>query len=80
MTDDEIPTIELRVTFHSQRAEVRDRVVIVEMYDVPDPDGVTLQQRALELAVSDVHDTSDLDGVAWTTADLLAVDPTVEVL
>lgn len=80
MTDDQIPTREVRVTFRSLRPDVRDRPIIVELYDVADPDGVSLQQRALELAVANVRDTQDLDRVMWTTADLLATDPLIEVL
>ena len=76
MTDiDPTVTRETRVTFTSCRPGVRDRVVLVEMFD-----GADLGQRAYEFAVADLAGTRDLDGTVWTRDDLLATDARIEVL
>lgn len=76
MTDiDQTTTREVRITFTSCRPDVRDRPVLVEMFD-----GAELGQRAYEFAIADLAGTRDLDGTVWTREDLLATDARIEVL
>lgn len=75
MVDTDTTAREVRITFTSCRPDVRDRPVIVELYDGPE-----LGQRAYEFAIADLAGTRDLDGIVWDRADLLATDAVIEVL